>query len=287
MLIGINDRFVAHPSAPSESFGHALKGWRTRRRLSQLALALQAGVSARHIAFLETGRARPSREMVIGLAAAMDVPLHARNALLSAAGFAAIYAARPLDEGTLAPVRAALDQMLTHHDPYPGILLDRHWNLLQANQAATVLLGPLLGDGPDRNVVRQLVGNPQTAETIINWSEVAGDLLTRLRLESVHAGGDSVLDALTALLSADPALARKTPPLRAASAGPFIGVRMRSGNTEIALFSLLAEFGAVDDITVRGLRLELFFPANDASAEALRGSVSLSAAGSTMESGPS
>ena len=256
-------------STPPPPFGSALKDWRARRRLSQLDLALAAGVSARHVAFLETGRARPSREMVVALSAAMDVPLRNRNTLLTSAGFAPAYAERKLTDSVLAPVRAALDFMLTRHDPYPGILLDRHWNLVQANRAATLMFAPFLASRATANLVELLAANPLTEKLIVDWPAVARDFLARLRLEAAHAGDDPELERLIALLAAEPALAGPVP-VRDQSANPFIGSRLRVGDTEIALFSTIAEFGTVEDITVRDLRLELFFPADPASDAVLR-----------------
>jgi transcriptional regulator with XRE-family HTH domain len=254
--------------APS-GFGLALKDWRARRRFSQLELALAAGVSARHVAFLETGRARPSREMVVALAAAMDVPLGRRNELMHAAGFAPLYRARPLDDQVLKPVRRALDLMLARHEPFPAILIDRHWSLIEANRSAMSLLGPLLGAGVDGNIVHRLLGNPEVPRLVANWPEVLRDLLARIRLELAHAGGDAELEALTALISADPALAG---PLAARDPGadPFVRLRLRVPSGEIALLSTIAEFGTVEDVTVRDLRLELFFPADAVSEEVLR-----------------
>ncbi len=250
-------------------FGSMLKEWRALRRLSQLDLSLAAGVSARHVAFLETGRTRPSREMVIALAAAMDVPLQSRNHLMQEAGFAAIYKARPLGDVALIPVRNALDLMLDNHNPYPGILLDRHWNLLEANAAAVRLFGPLLGQSTESNLVRRLLDNPSTPDLVRNWGQVAHSWLARLRLEATQAGADIELDALVALLAAE-VQRHSCEALHDATGHPFIDFKLTSGGHEIALFSAMVEFATASDITVRDLRLELFFPANDASAKGLQ-----------------
>lgn len=250
-------------------FGAALKAWRARRRLSQMELALTAGVSPRHVAFLETGRSQPSREMVIALAAAMDVPLAGRNDLMHAAGFAPAYRARPLSEPQLAPIRAAIDLLLANHAPYPGILLDRHWKLLEANPPAAVIFGPLLGDSDETNLVRRLLANPMTPELIVNWPEVARELLARLRLEAAHAGGDPTLDSLIGLLASDP-VSLGLPTVPDSDRSPVIGVRIRTPLGEIALFSALVQFGTPDDITVRDLRLELFFPQDATTEKILR-----------------
>lgn len=245
------------------------EGLAARRRLSQLDLALSAGVSARHVAFLETGRARPSREMVIALAAAMDVPLRSRNELMQSAGFAPVYQARPLSDDALAPVRTALDLMLMRHDPYPGILLDRHWNLLQANKAAAALSAELLGDSQEPNLVRRLLANALAPRVIPNWSDVLRDLLSRLRLEAAQVGGVVELEALAALVAARQ-LAAKPHAIRDPAAHHLMGIKLVSDGRKIELFSAMVEFGTSEDITVRDLRLELFFPADRASAEALQ-----------------
>lgn len=254
-------------SAVADPFGAALKGWRARRRMSQLDLALTAGVSARHLAFLETGRSKPSREMVVVLCDAMDVPLRERNALLSAAGFAALYAARPLHDNALAPVRAAYEMLLQKHEPYPAILLDRYWNLLQANRAARSMLG-LPAKLEDINLVRMLACNPATPMLVANWLEVAHGFVDRLRLETAVAGGDPMLDHLISLLLTDPVFADGKSTGQTSS-GPFIGARIRTAGGEVKLFSTIAEFGTVEDITVRDLRIELFFPADDDSRAVL------------------
>jgi transcriptional regulator with XRE-family HTH domain len=259
----------ASPQSPEKpnAFGAAMKDWRARRRLSQLDLALTAGVSARHVAFLETGRSRPSREMVIALSEAMTVPLRERNALLTAAGFAPIYAERRLSDAALAPVRAAYEALLAKHDPYPAVLFDRHWTIVSTNVAARAVLGlPPQPEGV--NIIRMLAGNPLTPQLIANWPEVAHDLRDRLRLEARAQGHDPALEELIALMEEDPALARPRPQRRLESS-PFVGARLKTERGEITMFSTIAEFGTVEDITVRDLRLELFFPADADSARVL------------------
>jgi transcriptional regulator with XRE-family HTH domain len=265
---------------PTLHFGPTLKAWRRRRGVSQLDLALAAEVSARHVAFLETGRARPSRAMVLTLADALDVPLRQRNTLLQAAGFAALYPERPLDDPDLAPVQLAIRHTLAQHEPYPALVVDRHWTLRDANRAAATLFAPLLAEvapGTRPNLVRLLASRPAIADTILNWRVVAHDLLRRLRLEAVHSGGDDLLRELSHVLeariaadggrTADRTLAA-VPPRGARHVAPLMRVRTPEGG-EIAMIALFAEFGTVEDITVRDLRLELFFPADPDSAARL------------------
>lgn len=249
-------------------FGAALKDWRALRRMSQLDLALAAEVSARHVAFLETGRAEPSRDMVVALSVALEVPLRSRNTLLAAAGFASLYPERSLDDKALAPIRAALELMLARHDPYPGILLDRHWNLIDANVTAKRLFAPLLQDAATTNIVELLVSNPLTETLVADWPVVATEFTARLKLEAAHGGHDPKIEKLIALLApiaGRAGTARHVPPHR-----PFLATAFNTPGGRLEVFSTIAEFGTVEDITVRDLRLELFFPADEASAKILR-----------------
>lgn len=243
------------------SFGDALKAWRTRRHLSQLDLALDANVSARHISFLETGRARPSREMVLQLAQTMNLPLRARNELLEQAGFVRVFAETGLDARALGPIRAALDHMLASHMPYPALICDRYWSLIDANPAARSLLSPLQGDETAPNIARMIATNPVAREVIENWDEVIADFTSRLKLEAGRSGGDPRLNALLELVGT----AAPARPDEVSSAQPFIPVRLRLGATRLSLLSMLAEFGTPRDITISDLRIELFFPADQAT----------------------
>ena len=176
------------------SFGLALKDWRRRRRVSQLALSGEANVSARHIAFLETGRARPSRGMVLQLSEALAIPRAERNALLQAAGFAPAYKARDFADADVAALRQAMDWTLSRHDPYPAMALDRHWKLVALNRAAAGLLAPL-GLGEGESLLAAFASEHPLWTVIENASETARHLAARLRVESAHVGGDPVLDA--------------------------------------------------------------------------------------------
>ena len=238
-------------------FGNTLKAWRARRHLSQLDLALDANVSARHISFLETGKARPSREMVLQLAETMSLPLRARNELLEQAGFVRAFAETGLDAETLGPVRAALSHMLASHMPFPAIIFDRHWTIIDANPATRALLAPLLGT--ETNMVRLVATNPLARQMIVNWSELVRDFAHRLRLEVSRSGGDPILRELLELVKIDDAEPR------APSARPFIPVILRNGESTLSFMSMLAEFGTPRDITISDLRIELFFPADVAT----------------------
>ncbi|MDP1837752.1 MAG: helix-turn-helix domain-containing protein, partial [Reyranella sp.] len=178
-------------------FGPMLRTWRRRRGASQLALALQSGVSQRHVSFLESGRAKPSREMVVQLTTALDVPLRQRNAMLLAAGFAPVYRESNLAAPELVPVRQAIDRMLKQQEPYPAVVIDRLWNLLQANEAAqafTVFLfegaPPPVPPGKQANLLRWLLDPTALRSKLANWEEVARHLVSTTYAEILADGGE-------------------------------------------------------------------------------------------------
>jgi transcriptional regulator with XRE-family HTH domain len=247
------------------TFGTLLRDWRARRRLSQLDLGLAANVSARHICFLETGRARPSQPMVRHLSEVLDMPRAARNGLLQAAGFSAAYRARDPDAAELVPIRAAVDWTLERHDPYPGMALDRHWRLLQLNRCATGLLGAL-GLGVGDSLIEAFLAAGPLRDAMANRDEVARYMAARLQTESAHLGGDPLLDrAAEQLRNALPARM----PTAEAPAPAVIPVTYRAGGLELSLFSTLAQFGSTEDVALADLRIELMFPADEASKAAL------------------
>lgn len=247
------------------TIGTHLKTWRRRRGVSQLRLALEADVSARHIAFIETGRANPTRAMVLRLSEALAVPRVERNALLEAAGFVAAYAARRLDTSEMSAFREAIAWMLERHDPYPAMALDRHWRLVQVNSAAARLLGAMgLGEGD--SLLDALVAADGLRQAIENWSEVAQHMIARLRIESRHAGGDAVLDGAADRLSQnlDVDSARVIGVLPAV-----VTTRLRTAAGLLTLFSTIAQFGTAEDIALAELKIELLFPADDATRSLL------------------
>jgi transcriptional regulator with XRE-family HTH domain len=249
-------------------FGTALKAARNSRRVSQLVLSLDAGVSARHLSFLESGRAMPSREMVMNLAEALALPLSARNHLLNAAGFASAYPASPLSSEAIAPFRAILSQMMENHAPFPALLCDRHWNVLEASPSAAAMLSPFLvgWDGPP-NVFRLTACHPKAPEFIANLPEVLHESLERLALEQSLAGDDPVLADLIAVTRT--AAARH--PYRARTRSPVLPVSYRGPGGMLSFLSVIAQCGTSEDVTVRDLRLELLFPADDATRAAFGG----------------
>jgi transcriptional regulator with XRE-family HTH domain len=253
-----------HDSGP---FGSALRSARSSRRLSQLTLALEAGVSARHLSFLESGRASPSREMVLTLAEALTLPLSQRNQLLTAAGFAAVFPASPLASEAVAPFRAILSQMMASHAPFPALLCDRHWNILEASASAAAMLGPLLAgwQGPP-NVFTLTASHPRAGEFILNLDQLLHESLERLALEQAVAGDDPVLADLIAITRAAAARHPWRPGPRLRS--PIMPVVFAGPNGPLSFLSVVAQCGTSEDVTVRDLRLELLFPADDATRAA-------------------
>ncbi|HRE91060.1 MAG TPA: helix-turn-helix transcriptional regulator [Myxococcota bacterium] len=243
-------------------FGHALRRWRTSRRLSQLELATRASTPPRHVSFLETGRSRPSRDMVLRLADALDLPLSERNGLLHTAGFPPHFPERALSDAALAPIRLVIDRVLRSHAPFPGLLLDRWYDILDANLGARRLLfggQPIDPDDPP-NLVELLLGPMR--DQLLNWEHHVHDALLRLRKDVLDAPDDERLRDLLARvedhasdapLSSDPA--------------PVLTSRVRVDGLELETLSTLVRFGGARDVTIDGLHLELIFPA-DAQTEA-------------------
>ncbi len=262
---------AAPTSAPPSRVGSLLRDWRRRRRLSQLDLALEAGISARHLSFVETGRSRPSAQMVLHLAEQLEVPLRERNALLLAAGHAPVFGQRGIEEPEMGPVRDALDAVLRGHEPYPAVVVDRHWGMVAGNRAVALLtegVDPALLE-PPVNVLRLSLHPDGMAPRIVNLAEWRSHLLERLGRQAVTSG-DPALAALHAELAAlpgggpapphDPDVAEIATPLR---------LRAPDGG-ELAFLSTITTFGTATDVTVAELAIESFFPADAATAAAMR-----------------
>ena len=250
--------------------GTLLRDWRLRRHLSQLDLALEAGVSARHVSFVETGRSRPSAEMVLHLAEQLDVPLRDRNQLLLAAGYAPVFGQRGLDEPEMGPVREALDLVLAGHEPYPALVVDRHWGMVAANRAVGLLLedvAPGLLE-PPVNVLRVSLHPDGIAPRIANLAEWRAHILDRLGRQAISSG-DPALAALYAELSELPG-GGAPGPLDMAAGEIAVRLRLRAPEGELAFISTVTTFGTATDITVAELSIESFFPADARTAEAVR-----------------
>jgi transcriptional regulator with XRE-family HTH domain len=254
--------------------GPLLREWRKRRRLSQLELALDAGISARHLSFVETGRSTPSPEMVLLLAAQLEVPFRERNQLLLAAGYAPAFPQRSLEDPELAPVREALDLILTGHEPYPALVVDRGWNLVAANSAMGALaewVDPALLE-PPVNVMRVGLHPRGLARWIVNLGEVRAYFVGRLARQ-VAISGDADLAALLEEVEGYPAPEHEHDPACEAPASeiltPLMRLRAPDGR-ELSFFATVATFGTAVEVTTSELSIELAFPADAATAEALR-----------------
>jgi len=250
------------------TFGQRLRDWRQRRRLSQLELAIEMQISTRHLSFVETGRSQPSRALVLRLAALLDVPLRERNELLVAAGFAPMYAARPLSDPSLDAARRAVDFILEGHEPFPALLVDRHWTLVAANRAAARFFGcldPALMV-PPVNVLRVSLHPGGLAPRIANLAQWRAHVLARLARDLELTADATLAQLLTELRGygggeeeADPAFAGVVVPLQ---------VRVESG--VLSMFSTTTVFGTAVEVTLSELMLEAFYPADDFTGSVLR-----------------
>jgi transcriptional regulator with XRE-family HTH domain len=252
--------------------GVLLRHWRSARRLSQLDLALQADVSSRHLSYVETGKAQPSREIVARLAEALDVPLRERNALLLAAGYAPLYRETQLGAADLTLARRAVEFILKQQEPYPAIVVDRHWNLLQANGGAAQLFGFLLGGPPaESNVLRMVFRQDGLRPVIANWEEVAGDMIRRLHQESAGPDeGNGSPGLIAEVLSYPGVPARWHTDELTAPATPLLTIVFRKDGRELRFFSTITTFGTPKDITLEQLRIECSFPADEATERMCR-----------------
>lgn len=254
------------------NFGVLLRRWRAVRRVSQLDLALDAEISTRHLSCVETGRAQPSREMVLRLAEALEVPLRERNALLLAAGYAPLYPHTGLDAPEMNAVRYAVDLVMRQQEPYPGIVVDRYWNTLRMNGGTRRFLGlfPGCDSVTPRNGIR-LVFHPKGLRPFIeNWESVAARLIQRVHREVAANPSDETMNCFLRELLSYPGVPSRwglldfdgTPP-------PFLTINYRWNNSTLRLFSTLATFGTAQDIALQELRIESFFPADEATRAAL------------------
>jgi transcriptional regulator with XRE-family HTH domain len=254
------------------SFGDHLRWWRKRRGLSQLELAFAAGTSQRHLSFLESSRAAPSSPMVLALAAALNVSLRQQNVLLAAAGFAPVWQEGRLGEPELAQVDRALDYILQQHEPYPAFVIDRHWNLRRANQGAAHLVAFLLGAVPDGNVnlADALVSPAVLRPFVVNWQEVALHFLRGVQADAIADGTPESAKLLTRLLAYEDVGELMLSPAVEDAPRPLLPIRLRKGDVALRLFTTVATLGTPQDITVQEIRIESFFPMDEASARFFR-----------------
>lgn len=250
---------------PFPPIGRALKHWRRQRNLSQLDLALQAGISARHLAFIETGRSRPSGKVVLRLAQALALSLRDRNALLEAAGLAPVYPETPLTSTTLAPFRRIVDLILHNHEPFPAFAFDRWWNIIDANSTARRIFPGLL-ELEALGMITMLYGPGPIRDMIVNWEEVAWAGLERIRGDAAATGHP---EKLTVLIAQMERWLEGT--LRPAPSNADVGVVacpvFRFGDQLVRTVTTVTTFSAALDVTLQELRIEQIFPL-DASSEA-------------------
>jgi|SRR5262245_1867607 len=263
---------AAVASAPNP-VGVLLREWRQQRRLSQLDVASRSAVSARHLSFIETGRSRPSREMVLHLAQRLDVPLRERNRLLLAAGYAPGFTEHSLDERDMTPVRATIERLLRAHEPYPALVVDRHWNILAANRGVDFVVkgvAPELLAAP-ANAYRIALNPDGLAPRIGNFAEWSAHMLTRLRRE-LDVIPDPKLSALYEEVAAYPGVRPTSEPSSETDAVMLMHT-LELDDAKLTLFSTITTFGTARDVTLAELTIESFFPANAESAAALAAGV--------------
>jgi transcriptional regulator with XRE-family HTH domain len=257
--------------------GELLKHWRTSRGKSQLDLSLDAEVSTRHISFIENGKAAPSREMLLVLASALDVPLRERNTLLLSGGFAPVYRETSLDAPEMAHVRAAIDCILEQTEPNGAVLLDREWRAVRVNRAITRIMQTFIADPTsiaelEGNIIFGVFEQRALRGALVNFEEVAGSIVTRLHREASAEGEHGVARKLLARVLAYPGL-----PKRFHQADPgaqldvMIPVHLRKGELDVRFFTTLTTLGTPLDVTLDELRIESYYPADDATSRWLRG----------------
>lgn len=273
VMLALTSGVMLSPMASTQvtgSFGTLLREHRARRRWSQQALAEEAEVSTRHLSFLETGKAAPSREMVLVLASALELPLRERNLLLGAAGFTPAYRESALESPAMGDVRRAIDLILAHHEPYPAMVFDPLWNVVRLNGGAAALFGLAVDPTSDPRLLAngmRFLFHPQGARPFVeNWSEVASYALDQMRRE-LHAtpreGARELLAEIEAL-AGDVALA----PPRALET-PLLEVRLRRGDVALRFFTTITTLGTPLDVTVQELRIESYFPADAQTRETM------------------
>jgi transcriptional regulator with XRE-family HTH domain len=254
--------------------GSLLREWRTARGVSQLDLAMRAGFSARHVSFIETGRAQPSRQAVLVLAEALDVPLRDRNRLLEAGGFAHLYRHTPLDAEELRHIRSMLQFILDRHEPFGAVVLDRYSNLVMTNQASQQLFAAIVEPGliaETPNILRLVFDESGLRRWIVNWPEVSEHLLSRCERELGGPSADEVSRSLLAeirRLAGASAAVRHPQPLKPADI--LLPVHIRRGEIDIRLFSTIMTLGTPQDVTLQELRIETFLPADPDSEARIR-----------------
>jgi transcriptional regulator with XRE-family HTH domain len=270
-LMAAPARRLPPPPAPGGEVGALLREWRKVRRMSQLDLALKMDVSARHVSRVESGLAQPSRTMVTRLADALDMPLRERNGLLSAAGYAREYPERGLDAPEMKEVRRAIDFIVAHQEPYPAFVMNRRWDVLLASRGAARLAEYLIGGSRHANMVLQFLDPEDLRQAVVNWEEVAGDLIRHLHDEIAARPADRETRALLERALAYPGVPSRWATRDPGGAPPpVLTVEFRKDGRSVRFFSTITTFGTPRDVTLDELRIECAFPADESTAELCR-----------------
>lgn len=258
-----------NPSRPAPGpLGALLRQWRDQRGLSQLDLALDMGVSQRHLSFVESGRSVPSRALVIGLAHALDVPLRDRNALLLAAGYAPIYPETAWDAAEMRAIHKALERMLRQHDPFPALVMDRHWNVLMTNDSAPRFFGSFIDlaqYAKPRNLLRMMFDPQGLRPFVANWAEVAASLFQRIHREAVGGVVDETTRSLIEELLAFPDVTLDWRTADFPSTSPVVPISFVDEGGVSNWFSMVTTVGTPQTVAAQELRVECMFPADDAT----------------------
>jgi transcriptional regulator with XRE-family HTH domain len=257
-------------SSATPAFGRMLRQWRDARHMSQLTLATEAGISTRHLSFLETGRAQPSREMVQLLTGMLDVPLGERNALLVAAGYAPLYGERALNAPELEPVRRALELILRQQEPFPALVLDGEWNIVMHNDAVHRVFEPFKSGTKTMNVMKTVFDPESLRPFIVNWHEIAACLMHSVHREIAATGSESLVRLRNELLAYPDVPQRWRTPEAVSPVDPLVAMHLQRGDTSMSFFSTITQFATACDITLRQLKIECFFPANAETEQTAR-----------------
>jgi len=259
------------PTPDAPPVGALLRHWRALRGKSQLRLSADSGITQKHISFVESGRSRPSRGLLLGLADALEMPLRERNDLLVAAGFAPVFPAAPLEPEAQASLQAALRRLLRQHEPFPALVLDRHWNVLFANDAAPRLFGcfaDLRAWPAPRNLLRLMFDPAGVRPCVANWDETARGLLARVRRESPGHAPDATTLALLDTLGRYPGVDLRAQAPAPGDESPVIPLRFSKGGVTLSYFSLVTTVGTPRSVAAEELRLECMFPADETTERA-------------------
>jgi transcriptional regulator with XRE-family HTH domain len=253
--------------APRSHVGDLLRDWRSVRRLSQLELALAADVSSRHLSYVETGRAQPSRDLVSRLAQTLELPLREQNALLVAAGYAPEYSETALGAPEMATVRKAIDLILDKQDPYPAIVMNRHWDLLMANRSTTRIFRWLLEGPPAQSNIMKTFFDPRGVRPfVVNWEECAGDLIRHLHNDLAAAPSDARLSQLMRDVLAYPDVPQRWARRQLPAPVPSLStITYRKGDVDLTFFWTISTFGTPHDVSLEELRIECSFAADEAT----------------------